>query len=720
MEKSRHLDGILKRVVYRNPENAWSVVRLEVAGNPEPVTVVGSLPGIQPGDRLRLQGEWRRNPKYGEQFQARTFESVPPDTLAGIRRYLGSGRFPGIGKVIAARILKKFGASSLEILENQPERIREVEGIGEMRAEKLREMLSDRQAMHAAMIFLQGHDISAGLAERIYRRFGVRTVSVVREDPYRLSVEITGVGFRTADRIATGIGFAPEDPRRVEAGLLHILSEASEEGHVFTPQDRLARRTSVALGIGYELVEEGIDRLVGRHRLIRETHGELEALYLPELHGAETSVAENFLKLLASANTPPGEDWDRAVNEFQDQKGVSLAGEQKEAIRKSLHHKVLIITGGPGTGKTTLIQGILWFLERQGRRIQLCAPTGRAARRMRDATGHQARTLHRLLEFQPRTGDFLRDRTNPLDADAVIVDEASMIDIRLAHHLLEALPADCRLILVGDIDQLPPVGPGNLLRDLIQSGIVETVRLSVVHRQGAASLIVSNAHRVRRGEPLEAPADGSLEDFYFIEREGPEPLLETVKQLISERIPQRFGLHPIDDVQVLSPMHRGLLGVTNLNEQLQELLNPGRTALVRGNHRLKVGDKVMQIRNNYEREVFNGDLGRVTAIDQQDTGITVRFEDRVTHYQANQLDELTLAYACSVHKSQGSEYPGVIVILHTQHSIMLQRNLLYTAMTRGRRLVILVGSRRAVNMAIRNHRIQKRYTRLAEKLRRSP
>jgi exodeoxyribonuclease V alpha subunit len=619
-----------------------------------------------------------------------------------------------------------FGLETLDVIENRPERLREVEGIGPQRSASIQRAWVEQREIKDVMVFLQSHGVSTHFAIKVYKAYGSQAVHVVRENPYRLAIDVHGIGFKTADAIAGSLGIAPTAPQRIEAGTLHLLGEAADRGHVLLPRQQLREEAAKLLGAEDWRVDQAIETLAESGQVMVEPLAAAPAdpaeaaIFLRPLHTAEAGIAARIRALLVQPPLPLEIDLDRALEWFEKQEHIALAPGQRQAIRSGLTRKVLVITGGPGTGKTTLVRGIVRILEKKGQKILLAAPTGRAAKRLSEATGGEAATIHRLLEFNAQTRAFDRNRERPLSCDLLIVDEASMLDTVLAYHLVRALPETGRLILVGDVDQLPSVGPGRVLADLIRSDAVEVVRLSEIFRQAQRSLIVVNAHRLNQGNmPVLEAVDGDG-DFFFFERREPEEIVDTICQLVARRIPSGFKLDPVEQIQVLTPRNRGPLGTEVLNARLRDLLNPEGATVTRGGQTLRVGDKVMQVRNNYDLEVFNGDIGRVAAIDEEEQLVRVTIDGRDVIYDFASLDELVLSYACSIHKSQGSEYPCVVIPLHTTHYLMLQRNLLYTAITRAKRLAILVGEERALRIAVGNRKVRTRFTRLAERLREPP
>ena len=713
MEPEVTIEGILERIAYVNEEKNFTVAKLRTKEGRSPITIVGNLPAVNPGESLRVTGKWVVDKRFGEQFKVESYLSITPSTLSGIERYLGSGLIKGMGPVMARRLVEEFGLETLDIIEHEPDRLLEIEGIGKVRLERIRQAWKQQKGIKDVMIFLQSYGISAGFATKIYKEYQNKTIPIIKENPYRLATDVYGIGFKTADKIAQNLGIDPKSQIRAEAGILYILTEFTEEGHVYYPKSELVEKAISALEVDRGIVSSALANLESNNRIVMADN----SVYLKALHIAEEHVAQKLRELVNTPKIPFHINIEGAITWIQGEVGLELAERQKVAIEKAMNEKVLIITGGPGTGKTTIVNSIIKILEKMRVRICLAAPTGRAAKKLSEATGREAKTIHRLLEYSPREKAFRRNEQNILAVDVVVIDEASMIDVLLMNHLMLAIPSHATLILIGDIDQLPSVGPGNVLKDIISSRKVEVVTLNEIFRQAESSLIVVNAHRVNRGEFLHIDSESKeLSDFYFIHRDEPEEVLKTIKELCYKRIPQTFGLNSLDDVQVLSPMHKGIIGVVNLNHELQELLNPYGEHIAKGVRKFRINDRVMQVRNNYGKEVYNGDVGRIVGIDEEEGEIIVRYEGRMVSYTYGDLDELVLAYAVSVHKSQGSEYPAVIIPILPQHYVMLQRNLLYTGITRGKKLVVLVGSKKAIYMAIKNDKVQMRYSNLAERL----
>jgi exodeoxyribonuclease V alpha subunit len=713
--------GILERITFHNEENDFVVARVKEKGKKDLTTVVGGLSGINPGESLRLSGKWVNNSKYGRQFQVEKFETVVPATVNGIEKYLGSGLIKGIGPVMARRIVKMFGLDTLEVIEQRPGELSRIEGIGEKRIAMITKAWEEQKEIKEIMVFLQGYGVSASYSAKIFKKYGRASIKAVRENPYRLAADIRGIGFATADRIAQNMGIDPHSVMRAEEGIIHVLNELTGEGHVYYPRGKLLEQAAEMLQINRDAVlEEALAGLIKGRRVIVEEHA--QAVYLMPLHLAEAGLAGRLCTLSEEPLAARPVDTGKAVSWLEDVLGTKLAAKQKKAVDLAARSKVLVITGGPGTGKTTIIKAIINVFRAMKLKILLAAPTGRAAKKMQEATGYEARTIHRLLEYSPQEGGFQRDRDYPLEADVVIVDEASMIDTILMYHLVKAVPPRAGLILVGDINQLPSVGPGSVLRDVITSGRFPVVTLTEIFRQARESRIVTNAHLVNQGKfpNIRRPPAGQAADFYFIKEEDPEKALDKILLLCKKNIARRFGYHPVRDIQVLTPMHRGLLGVSMLNERLQEVLNPNAGKTIRGYKRFKYNDKVMQVVNNYQKEVFNGDIGYITAISPEEQEVSINFDGRTVNYDFSETDEIMLAYAVSIHKAQGSEYPAVVVPVMTQHYVLLQRNLIYTAITRGKKLVILVGSKKALAIAVRNNKPGSRYTMLKERLLQEP
>ncbi|HSK00763.1 MAG TPA: ATP-dependent RecD-like DNA helicase [Kofleriaceae bacterium] len=715
------LDGTVERYVFRSEDSGFAVARfVTVAG--ELVTVVGELVEVQEGLPLRLRGRWVVDRKYGRQFRIETYQPRTPETLVGIERFLGSGIIPGIGGELAKRLVARFGMDTLEVIDRAPARLTEVSGIGAARAGKIADAFAGHRHVQDVMVFLRSLDVSAAFAARIYKKYGKDAIPIVRANPYRLAHEVWGIGFRTADSIAEQLGIARDAPERLEAGLLHALETSSEDGHLHLPDAELIAAAAGLLAVDDALLPPRLAALELRRLVVRETLGDRgPCTSLPWAREAEAEAAQLLAALTRTSARAFPLDAKAAIHAFETVTTVELAAQQRRAVEAALVDKCVVITGGPGVGKTTIIKAIVHLAELGKHRVALAAPTGRAAKRLGEATAHEAMTIHRLLEYAPHEGGFQRDQTNPLDVDMLVVDEASMVDAALFRAVLAALRPEARLVLVGDIDQLPSVGAGAVLADVIASEAATVIRLTEIFRQAAESKIVVSAHEINSGRlpALEPPAAGTA-DFYFIARDDPEAARATIVELVAERIPQRFGFDAIADVQVLVPMHRGELGTSSLNHALQERLNPalaGATELLRGDRVYRRGDKVMQLRNDYDKAVFNGDIGVVAAIDGDEGILRVDFDGRAVTYERAELDQLAHAYAVSIHKSQGSEYPAVVLSLATQHYMMLQRSLLYTGVTRGKRLVVIVGSKRAVALAVKNADARRRYTWLAERVR---
>ena len=717
--------GTVEQVVFTNPESGWTILRLGLAEtspaamSASPVTVVGSLGPTPVGTQLEITGRWENSPKYGRQFRADQAAVVVPSTVRGIRAYLASGVVEGMGAGLADRLVQAFGQDTLKIIQESPERLTEVEGIGAVRADRIQQALSSQLGLQATMVFLHGLGVSASLAAKIHRRYGENTAEVVQREPFRLALEVRGVGFKTADQLATQLGVARDSPQRAQAGLLHVLAESAQDGHVFVPREALFAEARRLLGPHGGALDEALQALEDDERAVRPKDS-ADDVYSTVLYEAETQVILNLRRLLDIPSVPLTEAPEDLLADFEQASGLRLAPAQRDALALANRARVLVVTGGPGTGKTTLVRGLLRLFQHARLRIELTAPTGRAAKRMTEATGLEARTIHRLLAYDAGQQTFLHNPDYPLRADVLIVDEVSMVDIPLMAALTTAIPNRARLILVGDVDQLPSVGPGQVLRDLIDSGRVPVARLDVVFRQGDGSQITANAHRINRGDPpqFSAPSrsPGDARDFFLIERDDPVAAQSTLLNVVADRIPSSFEVDPFDAIQILTPMHKGELGVHALNEKLQERLNPEGPSVQHGGRRFRLGDKVIQTRNNYELGVFNGDIGRLVSIDDQRDRIKVAFDDREVAYELGDRGDLALAYALSIHKSQGSEYPVVVIPLSMQHYVMLHRNLLYTAVTRGKRLVVLIGSRRALSTAVGRAKDLRRHSRLASRL----
>ncbi|MDF3128173.1 ATP-dependent RecD-like DNA helicase [Kiritimatiellaeota bacterium B1221] len=711
------ISGHVERVTFHSEETGFAVLKVEVKDEKELVTVVGKIPNVSVGEFLVASGDWMMDPNHGKQLRASVIRTSPPDSLAGIEKFLGSGLIHGIGPVYAKKLVAQFGKDVLDVIDTRSARLQEVEGIGPTRRKRIKDSWQEVKTVREIMTFLMSHGVSTARAFRIYKTYGEKAMQRVQSNPYCLARDIRGIGFKTADQIAEHFGIDQNSPLRARAGLEHVLQETSSQGHCACPRDELVMNTAAQLNIEVEALEEAVLHGLAEKRLILETkYTQTPLVYLAPFHRAEMDLTRD-LQLL-NQDTAPLKDVEpeKVLSWVQSKLGFELADKQADAIRQALLSKVLIITGGPGVGKTTLVNALIKIYEARKSKVHLAAPTGRAAKRMQETSGHYAQTLHRLLIYDPTNGGFKHDRANPLKGDVFIIDEASMLDLPLANKLIAAIPQNAVLILVGDVDQLPSVGPGSVLRDIIRSDTVPVCRLTEIFRQAADSRIITNAHKINKGEFPNSCTPANPGDFYHIEAETPEDVWGRIRGLLSKRIQSNFHLDPRREVQVLTPMQRGELGARNLNQSIQKLLNPKGDGVERYGIRYQVGDRVMQIMNNYDKEVFNGDMGMLIGIDREDQVVWVDMAGKKVDYGFNELDELTLSYAVTIHKSQGSEYPCVILPLHTQHYMMLQKNLLYTGVTRGKKLVILVGPSKAIRMALQNADSQKRVSLLAERL----
>ena len=714
---SEPLQGLVERVTFHSVDTGFCVLQVRVRGHRELVTVVGNAAAVNPGEQLECRGAWVNDATYGLQFRAETLRVIPPTTLEGVEKYLGSGLIKGIGPHFAHQLVKAFGTEVFEVIERSPERLLELDGIGSKRQARVTEAWREQKAVREIMVFLHSHGVGSARAARIHRVYGDEAIERIRENPYRLALDISGIGFVTADAIARKVGIPSDSLIRIRAALHHVLWERSGVGHCAAERHDLVERTVELLDVSAEAVEQAIGLEVAGENLMSESLRGEPALFLAPLFRAEAGVAGHLRRLLKGSPPWGSIDGERVIPWVESLTGLSLSGSQREAVNIVLNGKVTVLTGGPGVGKTTIVNSILRLAEARNARVLLCAPTGRAAKRLSESAQAEARTIHRLLEFDPRHGGFRKDETDPLEVDLLVVDEVSMVDVLLMNQLLRAVPSQAAVLLVGDVDQLPSVGPGAVLQDIIESGQVPTVRLTEIFRQAASSSIVVNAHRINAGEPIENQDGDGLQDFYFIPAQSPEEIHDKLFQVVTERIPRRFGMNPIRDIQVLTPMNRGSLGTHSLNVELQKRLNAGAEPQVsRFGWSYAPRDKIIQTVNDYDKDVFNGDIGQVSRVDLDEGQLHVAFDDRTVLYEFSELDEISLAYATSVHKSQGSEYAAVVIPLAMQHYLLLQRNLLYTAVTRGKKLVVIIGQPRALAMAVNNVRATRRLTNLAARL----
>ena len=716
--ETESISGLVERVTFHSPETGFCVIRIKIRGHRDLITLVGSTPSIQPGEHINASGRWDNHPEHGLQFKADSLAITPPTSAEGIERYLGSGLIKGIGRVYAKKLVQAFGDTVFEVIEQTPEKLKEVDGIGPVRAERIKAGWADQKAVREIMLFLQSHGISTSRALRIYKTYGAKAVSLMMENPYCLARDIRGIGFRTADEIALRLGVEKSSLIRARAGISYTLMEAMGDGHCALPEEELLALAEKLLEIAAPALAEALAMEVRAGNVVADAIGEKSCIFLPYLFDAEKVIADGLTQLASGALPWPAIDPEKAIPWVEKRLGIKLADSQKKAVSVALCKKVMVITGGPGVGKTTIVNAILKIIMAKGAKVALTAPTGRAAKRLSESTSLPAKTIHRLLEFDPISGGFKRSKDFPVECSLLVIDETSMVDVPLMASLMRALPESTAVIIVGDVDQLPSVGPGQVLSDIIDSGILPVSRLTEIFRQAAQSRIITNAHRVNKGimPVLARPKDGES-DFFFIETEEPEDAVSKIVELVKTRISRRFGLDPVHDIQVLCPMQRGGVGARSLNIELQRALNSDsedQPKVERFGYTYRVGDKVMQTENDYDKEIFNGDIGFITSIDTDANELVIDFDERAVTYDFGELDEVVLCYATTIHKSQGSEYPAVVIPLMAQHYLMLQRNLLYTGITRGKRLVVLIGQKKALGMAVQGKKVRLRWTKLKE------
>jgi exodeoxyribonuclease V alpha subunit len=715
---NENLSGLVERVTYHNQDNGFCVLRIQVKGKKELLTVTGSASTISAGEFIQASGQWHHDRLHGLQFKAQFLTATAPTSLEGIEKYLGSGLIKGIGPVYAKKLVHAFGEAVFQVIEEESEKLRQVSGIGPFRAEKIMKGWADQKAIREIMLFLHSHEISTARAVRIYKTYGPEAIKIITENPYRLARDIRGIGFISADKIAEKVGIEKTSLIRVQAGISYALTTAMDDGHCGLPRDQLLPLSKELLDVSLELIKQALVLELSSGNVLLETIDQKECVFLSGLAHAETSIVDRILKLQKGSLPWPSINVSSAIRWVEEKTKLALSPSQKQAIDKTLSSKVMIMTGGPGVGKTTLVNSILKILEAKKLDIALAAPTGRAAKRLSESTGLQAKTLHRLLETNPATGGFAKNEDHPLSCDVLVIDEMSMVDVPMMHALLKAVPPKAALLLVGDIDQLPSVGPGQVLTDLISSNTLPVIRLTEVFRQAATSKIITTAHAINQGlMPDVTRVTDSESDFYFVDAEDPETAIVKILKLVTQRIPKKFNYNPIADIQILCPMSRGIIGTRNVNIELQKALNPPTDqSIQRFGWHYSVSDKVMQIQNNYDKDVYNGDIGIIQRINQEEAEITILFDGKEVVYEFGELDEIVLAYATTIHKSQGSEYPVVVIPLMMQHYTMLQRNLVYTAITRGKKLVILVGQTKALAIAIKQKKDQRRWSTLKDKL----
>jgi exodeoxyribonuclease V alpha subunit len=714
-DAKEYLSGTIERITYHSPENGFCVIRVKVKGYRDLVTVTGNIPSVSVGEYIKCSGAWNNDRNHGKQFKADFLKSLPPDTLEGIEKYLGSGLIKGIGAHFAKRLVSAFGDKVFEVIENKPDLLSTVEGIGKIRAQNICTNWQDQKIIREIMVFLQSHGVGTARATRIYKTYGEKAIEVVSKNPYQLAKDVRGIGFVSADTIACNLGIAKNSLVRARAGIAHVLLEATSDGHCGLPKGVLIQNSQKLLEIEKDLIELAILEEIKLQSLTSDTLNNIETIFLTSYYVYEKNIAKILLNLARSPVLWDKTDTATIVPLVEKNLNIQLAESQKLAIEQALKNRLMVITGGPGTGKTTLVNSLLKTLETKNLNIKLCAPTGRAAKRLSESTGFDAITIHRLLEIDQVYGGFKRNEESPLLCDYLVIDEASMVDVPLFYSLLKALPLDSALLLVGDVDQLPSVGAGQVLRDIISSGVISTVQLTEIFRQAATSNIITSAHCVNSGILPNIQASKEESDFYFIEAEHGDDIINKIITMIKERIPKRFNLNPVNDIQLLCPMQRGGVGARSLNVELQKVLNPNyNSGITKFGQIFAVGDKIMQTENNYDKEIYNGDIGIIKAINEQDQEITINFYNRDVSYDYTDLDQITLAYATTIHKSQGSEYPAVIIPITMQSYMMLKRNLIYTAITRGKKLVVIIGQKKALAIAVKDKASSHRYSKLRE------
>lgn len=706
-----YLSGVVERITYVNEENGFYVIKIKSKGFPDLVTVVGNLASVNVGAAIKLKGDWRHDSKHGKQFSATACQETVPATIAGIEKYLGSGLIKGIGPVNAKRIVKQFKEDTIRVIEEEPDRLVEVEGIGPKRVDMIKKAWQEQKEIKNVMLFLQSNGVSTAYAVKIYKTYGNESINIVKSNPFKLADDIWGIGFRTADKIALQLGFDKNSYERCRSGIIYVLNELSSDGHCYAGRGQLIDETVKMLELDDKLIDSTIDRMIDEKSVILDAD---DAIYLPAFYFSETGTAKRIREILSLNSMYKSSPPDDIILKLQKEQNIKYDEVQVEAIKAAALSKFMVLTGGPGTGKTTTTLAIIKVFQKLGARVMLAAPTGRAAKRMSETTGMEAKTIHRLLEFKPPEG-YKRNAENPLECDVLIVDETSMVDIILMYNLLKAVSDNTIVILVGDVDQLPSVGAGNVLRDIITSGVVNVVNLKRIFRQAQGSAIITNAHKINKGE-FPNLSGGAKSDFFFIEEEDPLKIVETIRSLCVKRLPDYYKVNPVNDIQVLCPMQRGDTGAHNLNTVLQEALNKSDVSIKYGGTLYKLNDKVMQIKNNYDKGVFNGDIGIITSIDTEDRTLLISYDGNEIDYDATELDEVVLSYATTVHKSQGSEYKVVVSPFTMQHYMMLQKNLLYTCVTRAKKVFVLVGTKKAIGMAISNSKIEKRNTMLSLRL----